>query len=91
MINELSRLVPKFPGATNQTRCFLHILNLVVKSVIKQFDLLEMQADNILNDAHQALLELAKDLEHKELQSQKMAIAMKMMTAQRDGSMNASS
>ena len=43
----------------------------VVKSVIKQFDLLEMQADNILDDAHQALLELAEDLEHEELQSQK--------------------
>lgn len=71
MINELSRLVPKFPGATNQTRCFLHVLNLVVKSVIKQFDLPEMQEDNILDDAHQALLELAEDLEHEELQSQK--------------------
>lgn len=38
MIEELETLIEDFPGAANQTRCFLHILNLVVKSVIKQFD-----------------------------------------------------
>lgn len=38
MINELARLVDDFPGPANQTRCFLHILNLVVKSILQQFD-----------------------------------------------------
>ena len=39
MIHELAKLVDNFPGSANQTRCFLHILNLVVKSIIQQFDI----------------------------------------------------
>lgn len=39
MIEELEFLIDDFPGPANQTRCFLHVLNLVVKSIIKQFDL----------------------------------------------------
>ena len=39
MIEALEKIVDDFPGAANQTRCFLHILNLVVKSIIQQFDL----------------------------------------------------
>ena len=38
MISELSKIVDSFPGSPNQTRCFLHILNLVVKSILRQFD-----------------------------------------------------
>ena len=37
MIEHLAVLVDAFPGAPNQTRCFAHILNLVVKSVLRQF------------------------------------------------------
>ena len=39
MIEALEKIVDNFPGAANQTCCFLHILNLVVKSIIQQFDL----------------------------------------------------
>ena len=39
MVETLEVLIDNFPGAANQTRCFLHILNLVVKSILKQFDL----------------------------------------------------
>ena len=38
MIEHLAMLVDAFPGAPNQTRCFAHILNLVVKSVLRQFE-----------------------------------------------------
>ncbi|KAF9537612.1 hypothetical protein CPC08DRAFT_613930, partial [Agrocybe pediades] len=38
MIEEMSTLLDHFPGAPNQTRCFTHILNLVAKTIIKQFD-----------------------------------------------------
>jgi len=34
MIAELENLLDEFPGAANQTRCFTHILNLVVKSIL---------------------------------------------------------
>lgn len=34
-------MIDNFPGPANQTWCFLHILILVVKSIIWQFDLLK--------------------------------------------------
>ncbi len=38
MIDHLSVLLNKYPGAANRTRCFTHILNLVAKCIMKQFD-----------------------------------------------------
>jgi hypothetical protein len=38
MIEHLAVLLDTFPGAPNQTRCFAHILNLVAKSVLRQFE-----------------------------------------------------
>ena len=38
MIEHLAVLVDTFPGTANQTRCFAHILNLVVKSILCQFE-----------------------------------------------------
>lgn len=38
MIEELSEIVDEFPGEANRTRCFLHIINLVAKSMLKQFE-----------------------------------------------------
>jgi len=38
MIRELEKLVPSFTGFAGHTCCFLHIVNLVAKSLIRQFD-----------------------------------------------------
>ena len=38
MIEHLAALVEKFSGATNQTQCLTHILNLVAKSILRQFE-----------------------------------------------------
>ena len=38
MIEHLAVLLNTFPGASNQTCCFAHILNLVAKSVLRQFE-----------------------------------------------------
>ena len=62
MIEELADLLDDFPGAANQTRCFLHVLNLVVKSIIRQFDLPKAQANGILDEATKVLLALAGDI-----------------------------
>jgi hypothetical protein len=48
MIKELANLLEDFSRAANQTSCFLHILNLVVKSIIKQFDLPKAQANGLM-------------------------------------------
>lgn len=38
MINELAKLLPNF-FTVNRTRCFLHIVNLVAKAILKLFDM----------------------------------------------------
>jgi hypothetical protein len=38
MIDHLKILLDVFPGSSNRTQCFAHILNLVVKCIMKQFD-----------------------------------------------------
>jgi hypothetical protein len=39
MFDELVDIVPDFPGRANQMRCFAHVVNLVAKTIIKQFDI----------------------------------------------------
>src|SRR5277367_4291294 len=71
MIEELANLLDDFPGPANQTHCFLHILNLVVKSIIQQFDLPKSKKtsevgdedDPMLDAATMELLKLAGDLD----------------------------
>jgi hypothetical protein len=38
MIDELAGQLQDFPGEANHAQCFTHILNLVVKSIMHQFD-----------------------------------------------------
>ena len=38
MVSELQKMLLKFPGEVARMHCFAHIVNLVAKSVIKQFD-----------------------------------------------------
>ena len=74
MIEELANLLDDFPGPANQTQCFLHILNLVVKSIIRQFDLPKSKKasgdddedDPTLDVATAELLKLAGDIELEE-------------------------
>jgi hypothetical protein len=66
MIDALAELVVAFPGAANRTRCFTHILNLVVKVILCQFDVPKAKADEALDVASQALVDLAGDIEMEE-------------------------
>ena len=61
MIEELANLLDDFPGTANQMRCFTHILNLVVKSILAQFELPKGK-DNIADK----ILKLAEGLELEE-------------------------
>jgi hypothetical protein len=71
MIDELEDIVEEFSGSINHTRCFLHIINLVVKSVLRQFDLPKKQADAKLGEAETELLRLAGNLDNEENEAQK--------------------
>jgi hypothetical protein len=66
MINSLAELIIAFPGAANRTRCFTHILNLVVKVILRQFDMPKAKENGVLDVASQALVELAGDIEMEE-------------------------
>ena len=71
MVEELDLLIDDFPGPANQTRCFLHILNLVVKSIIRQFDLPKTKKasddeEDEENEAEKEILKLADEIEREE-------------------------
>ena len=71
MVEELDLLIDYFPGPANQTWCFLHILNLVVKSIIRQFDLPKTKKtsdddEDEENDAEKEILKLADEIEQEE-------------------------
>ena len=66
MIDELEVMLEDFPGTPNWTQCFTHILNLVAKSVMKQFDHPKAKAGEALIAAAQALSTLAGDIETEE-------------------------
>jgi hypothetical protein len=66
MIQELDEHIPGYPGETNRVRCFAHILNLVAKSVIKQFDVPKTTATSMADGDVGDLLELAGEIELEE-------------------------
>ena len=63
MIERLAELIDGFPGTANQTRCFTHILNLVAKSVLRQFEAPKMKEIDSINDAMKELAAVADELE----------------------------
>ncbi len=70
LINHLSEIVDDFPGLANQTCCFSHTLNLSAKVILKQFDVPKAKSGGVLDEAMQALAELAEDLDIEECEEQ---------------------
>jgi len=68
LITELADLIDEFPGPANQTRCFTHVLNLVVKSIIRQFDLPDPKGgkNQMLEEGAKELLSLAGNIDDEE-------------------------
>jgi hypothetical protein len=67
MAEELEDLLPAF-SSSNRARCFTHVLNLIAKSLLRQFDIAKAsKLDNELNEEEAELLNLATDLEIEEL------------------------
>lgn len=67
MITELAELIDDFPGPANQMRCFTHVLNLVVKSIIRQFDLPKSKGGkNQMDEGAKELLSLAGNIDVEE-------------------------
>jgi hypothetical protein len=71
MIAELAKIVPSF-SELGHTRCFLHIVNLVAKSVIRQFDVQKKGDDEHLDKAEQELRSLAGDVDLEDQQAEEV-------------------
>ena len=61
MIDELQELIPEFAGSASHTRCFLHIVNLIAKLLICQFD-----AKKAGTKGDHEMAELQRELEEEE-------------------------
>ena len=67
MIDKLSKLLKEFPGSANHTRCFNHILNLIAKSIMRQFDLPKAKVGEALEATAEALVGFGSDIESQEM------------------------
>jgi hypothetical protein len=67
MIDELVDMLPNFSGQANHCRSFLHIVNLIAKTLLKQFDIPKKDAESALDDAEKELLELAAGIDMEEM------------------------
>ena len=67
MVNELKNHLDIFPGASNRTHCFNHIVNLIAKSVIRQFDTPKVKGNEAFDDVLQELMVSAEDLDREGL------------------------
>ena len=63
--------MPNF-SEVSHTRCFLHIVNLVAKSVIRQFDVQKKRDDEHLDEAEQELCDLAGDVDPENEQAEEV-------------------
>ena len=63
MIDDLPNRIVTFPGDENRARCFNHVIALVAKSSIRQFDVPKGQADAALDEAERELNELAEGID----------------------------
>ncbi|KAF8812016.1 hypothetical protein BYT27DRAFT_7070339, partial [Phlegmacium glaucopus] len=63
MIEHLAVLIHMFPGAANHTQCFAHILNLVAKSVPRQFEAPKAKGEKAMDDAARELAAVLDELD----------------------------
>lgn len=66
MIRRLKEFIDEFKGQECQTRCFTHILNLIAKSIIRQFDIPKARTNRVFDEATTALMVLAGDIDVEE-------------------------
>jgi hypothetical protein len=71
MIDKLAGRIVEFAGAPNRARCFTHVLNLVVKSIMRQFDVPGKEDLTTADERDRELERLAGDIEDEELETQK--------------------
>jgi len=69
MVSELENLLEDFPGNLNCIRCFLHVLSLIAKTTLKQFNIPHKKTGDTINELDWELQDLADRLELEEMQT----------------------
>jgi hypothetical protein len=66
MVDHLAKILDNFPSSPNQTHWFAHMLNLIAKCIMRQFNALKKkkERDNGWDEAFDALDALANELEN---------------------------
>ena len=70
MIDEMKTLLTEFTGPAGRMRCFAHIINLIAKTVIRQFDMPTAKDKAAASEVLNELRTLAGDIELEEMISQ---------------------
>ena len=75
MIDELDKLFPEF-SKVNHTCCFLHVINLVGRTLVKQFDVHKTVTSAVSINKDDNICELAGNLDynHEERQMQEVLL-----------------
>ena len=64
MVEKLATLIFNFKGPRSRVRCFAHIINLVVKIILRQFDIrVKSKKRGEGDEVEQALAELSEELD----------------------------
>jgi hypothetical protein len=71
MIEELPKLIEAFPGSANHTRCFDHVLALVAKRIVRQFDVVSGSNSDVMDEAERELRDLAEGIDIEEEAAQR--------------------
>jgi hypothetical protein len=71
MIEQLAKILSNF-SEVNRTQCFLHIVNLCAKSIIRQFDIQKKDADEPVDATERELQDLAEEIDLEEQQAAKL-------------------
>ncbi len=64
-----SESLPSFSGQENRTHCFAHVLNLIAKSLLKQFDPPKRKSNGNGNDDNDNLQAVVGGIEIEELEA----------------------
>jgi hypothetical protein len=67
MIKHIGNSLGNFPGPAHQTRCFVHTVNLIAKSILKPFDTQKLKDIKVFEDAMAEVHEqVNKDIDEEE-------------------------
>ena len=69
MVEELEFMLEDYPGEAVRVRCFLHIVSIVAKTIIKQFDVPKKNGKDLVDILDQELYKLAEWIKEEEAQT----------------------